>query len=259
MATVKQHFIFCMAAVMLAAVPAMAEDSYPTYDLDAVEEGQSEVGEVHDPLEPMNRAIHGFNKVVDQALIAPTARVYRTVVPGVVRDRVSNVVRNIQEPVNMVNALIQGDVEHAFTSLWRFVLNTTLGVGGMFDFAGANAGLEYRKEDFGQTMGRYGVGPGPYLVLPILGPSNFRDALGLAVDILTNPFSYVDDEGVHIARAAATGLDARTAALDFTDDVDTNALDPYATYRSSYDQYRVRQVGEVRVSARYSGDPQCEE
>jgi len=264
MALFRIHFLSLMlAALMLINMPgAQAEDAYPSYNLVGYEleeepqAAQEEVvtslePDVYDPLEPMNRAIHGFNMIVDEILLEPVARAYRNVVPLFVRDRVTNVLQNIQEPVNMINALLQGDVEHAFTSFWRFVLNSTFGIAGIFDFAGENSELERRSEDFGQTMGRYGVGPGPYLVLPIFGPSSVRDAVGVAADIASNPLTYVSEEAVQASWGGSVAIDQRARALDFTDDVDANALDPYATYRSTYLQFRRKQVKDI-ANGRYS-------
>jgi phospholipid-binding lipoprotein MlaA len=198
--------------------------------------------EVYDPIEPVNRAIQGFNDVVDTVLLRPIAIGYQAVIPQPARESVTNALRNLNEPVNAVNALLQGDPNHMFTSIWRFVLNSTLGIGGLFDFAGSNAGLQYRKEDFGQTFGHYGAGPGPYLVLPLLGPSNVRDTFGLALDIVSNPFTWVIDWEANLVRAGLTVIDTRERNLDFTDDVAKTSIDPYATYRSAYTQYRVKQI-----------------
>jgi phospholipid-binding lipoprotein MlaA len=256
-----------LAMAVLAASPvssAHAQDAYPTYNLidynvEGVfdEEETTELEEVapvevaNDPLEPMNRAIHGFNMILDDMILEPVARAYRTVIPAMVRERVTNVLQNIQEPVNMINAFLQGDVEHGFTSFWRFVLNSTFGIAGIFDFASVNSDLEHRVEDFGQTLGHYGVGPGPYLVLPIFGPSNFRDAVGLAADIASNPLTHVREDVVQAAWATSVALDQRSRALDITDDIEANALDPYATYRSTYQQFRRKQVKDI-AHGRYS-------
>lgn len=261
-----KHFIILCSALLLTNVAsaAYAQDAAkkaPAKDADDASyssyKSETAGSAVSDPLEPMNRAIHGFNQIVDKALLKPVAQVYRAAVPAYGRQRVTNVLNNINEPVNMVNSLLQGDVDHAFTSFWRFTLNTTFGIAGIFDFAETNANLKYRKEDFGQTLATWGVGHGAYLVLPIIGPSSLRDTVGFVADIFTNPYTYMVDDAGNIARGVVTAIDTRTRTLDFTDDVERNALDPYATYRSSYTQYRAKQVRDTTAGKRYSRTPVC--
>ena len=194
-----------------------------------------------DPLEGFNRGVYAFNDVFDQYILAPVARGYRSAVPEYGRERVSNVLTNLKQPVIMLNSVLQADPGNFFASFWSFVLNTTLGVGGIFDFADVNTDLRVRDEDFGQTLGVWGVGPGPYIVLPILGPSSLRDTVGLAGDWFSDPFNYLDDEVV-ITRTVLRAIDARAGTLDLTDEVDKNSFDPYATYRSGYLQKREAQV-----------------
>lgn len=238
-------------ATILAGGAAMAQD-----DREGLVVANS-AGAVDDPIEPVNRAVHGFNDVVDNVLLKPVATIYRDAVPKFARQRVNNALNNLNEPVNALNSLLQGDVQHTFTSLWRFTLNSTLGIGGLFDFADENAGLKYRREDFGQTLGHWGAGPGAYLVLPIIGPSNVRDAFGLAVDIVSSPFTWIFDGAGNATRAGFTAIDTRHRMLDFTSDVEKNSLDPYSTYRSSYLQYRQKQIKDIRPGYRYSYDPKC--
>lgn len=193
---------------------------------------------VCDPWEPVNRGIFRFNEVVDKFLLRPVAVGYTKVMPRYGRERVHNVLNNMGEPVNMLNGFLQADPERGFTAMWRFILNSTFGVLGVFDFAGQNAQLTHRDEDYGQTMGVYGVGSGPYIVLPLLGPSSVRDAFGRVVDTFTDPFSYVDSNEFLIGRAAATALDTRSRSLEVTDEIYRTSLDPYATIRSAYSQHR---------------------
>ncbi len=195
----------------------------------------------YDPLEPFNRCVYKFNYMVDGVLIKPLAIAYKTVTPEPVRDGVSRFFSNLTEPVSIANSVLQGNGEQAFAHFWRFVLNSTLGVGGVFDFAG-EYGLYARNEDFGQTLGRYGVGSGPFLMLPILGPSSARDAVGIVADSITDPFHYYTNGYWTAGRAAGRAIDRRYLSLDFTEEVDKNSLDPYATYRSGYLQYRQNQV-----------------
>lgn len=136
---------------------------------------------VYDPWEPMNRRIYNFNAIFDQYVFLPVVRGYEFVLPDFAEKGVSNFFKNLTEVTNLMNSLLQFKVEKFGTTVSRIVINTTLGVGGLFDVATAG-GFQRANEDFGQTLGYYGLGPGPYLVLPILGPSNLRDTAGLAVD-----------------------------------------------------------------------------
>lgn len=212
--------IFMFAFMLAASAPAKAQ----------------EAGDI-DPIEGVNRAIFAFNKVLDTYIVRPIAWTYRKVVPDYGRERVNSFFTNLGEPINFANAVLQGDTKQAFTTFWRFALNSTVGIGGIFDQA-KYMNLPYRKEDFGQTMGTYGMGPSFYLMLPILGPSSGRDAVGRVADWFTDPVSYVDNDWVVYGLAAAEGINDRARILDFTDQTDRSAIDPYATYRSTYLQYR---------------------
>jgi phospholipid-binding lipoprotein MlaA len=134
--------------------------------------------------------------------------------------------------------VLQTDPQNSFASFWRFTLNTTVGVGGLFDVA-SEAGLKYRQTDFGQTMAIYGADAGPYIVLPIIGPSNTRDGIGRVADAFMNPFNYVDQgPGLSIAMWSATAVDKRSTNMKLIDDIYRTSLDPYTTFRSGYTQKR---------------------
>lgn len=192
--------------------------------------------EVSDPLESVNRAIYGFNRFLDKIIIKPAAKTYRFVLPKPVRKGIRNALENLTEPLNLLNSTLQGDKKQAYTSFWRFAVNSTFGLAGTIDVA-EYAGLEYRKEDFGQTLGYYGTGSGPYLMLPILGPSNTRDIFGRVVDSVTDPFNYAHEDFV-IVRTITSGIDGREELLDVLDEIDRVSLDPYAATRSLYAQRR---------------------
>lgn len=220
-------------AVSLVAVPLAVHAQ------DAADEYSYNYGpQMNDPFEPVNRGIFKFNEAVDTVLLKPVATVYTHVVPEYGRERVHNVLTNLGEPVVMFNAVLQRDPERAFTSLWRFVLNSTLGILGIFDFAGHNAGLVHREEDFGQTMGAYGWGSGPYIVLPILGSSSLRDVFGRVVDAFTNPFNYTESDTFLYSRIGMTAVDTRSRSLDIVKQIYETSVDPYATFRSAYAQRR---------------------
>ncbi|MCE3231945.1 MAG: putative Surface lipoprotein [Rickettsiaceae bacterium] len=228
-------FSFLFALVIATAITP--SNSYAksdsTYDMRNI---NSSV-EVSDPIEPVNRVIYSFNRFLDKILLKPVAKTYKVIVPEFARKGISNVLQNLTEPVTFFNAVLQGDPDRAFTSFWRFAINSTWGIGGLGDVADT-AGLKFRKEDYGQTMGVYGSGGGPYLMLPILGPSNARDAFGSVVDIVVDPFTYILDDDVSLARGFLTGLDKRADSLSVIDEIDRVSLDPYASIRSLYTQKR---------------------
>jgi phospholipid-binding lipoprotein MlaA len=210
--------------------------------------GLARAEEVYDPLEPANRAIFTFNEYADMLLIKPVAQAYDFVVPDPGKRAVTNVLRNLSMPVVFVNSLLQGDAENTFESLWSFILNSTLGIGGIFDFAGANTDLDVNQEDFGQTLGTWGAGEGAYIVLPLLGSSNIRDVAGMAVDYGIDPYNRLDSDEAILARIALKTLDVRYRSLDLVDDIYNTSLDPYVTFRSAYDQRRKAQVRNTRSS-----------
>lgn len=202
-----------------------------------------------DPIEGFNRAIFTFNQGVDTVLIRPIAWGYKYAMPDYGEERVSSFFSNLGEPVNFLNAGLQGDADQAFNSFFRFLINSSVGIVGLYDQA-QYAGLPYRREDFGQTLGNWGLGHGFYLVLPLLGPSSARDGVGRVVDIFTDPFNYINDDTTRIALTAGRVIETRAGLLEITDQFD-DSIDPYATYRSAYLQRRLDLVNnglEARAS-----------
>jgi phospholipid-binding lipoprotein MlaA len=202
---------------------------------------------IQDPMEGYNRAVFSFNDTLDRAVLEPVAQGYHDVVPHPARMSVRNFLRNLRSPVNAINQLLQGDVEGFASDVSRAAINTTIGIGGLFDVA-KETGLEYEYEDFGQTLAVWGVDHGPYMVLPVMGPSSLRDTTGLIVDTLADPvrlYLYnTDNEGWYYARAAATGIDKREELLSFIDDLRRNSYDYYAAMRSVYYQKRHAMVND---------------
>jgi len=205
---------------------------------------------INDPLEPMNRVVFGFNDVLDKVLIEPLAKGYKAVLPDVVQDSVQSFMRNIKTPLTLANNLLQGNFESAGRTTARFLMNTVLGVGGLNDFA-ASQGLQYEAADFGQTLARWGVESGPYLVLPILGPSTFRETAGLAVDTIADPVRIVtnntDNDWIYYSRAALQGIDTRSRLIEVTDDLRANNLDYYTATKSTYIQNRMKMINDGRI------------
>lgn len=196
--------------------------------------------ETNDPLEPMNRAIFGFNETVDHLVLRPAGEAYNAM-PQFAQDAVRNFLRNLKSPVILLNDLLQGNTKAASDTLGRFMFNTLAGAGGIIDVAG-DAGIEYHPEDFGQTLAVWGVSEGPYLVLPLLGPSNLRDTTGLVVDSVADPVNHVarnaDEDWVPFTRVAVEGIDFRARNLKTIDDLRDTSIDFYATVRSLYRQHR---------------------
>lgn len=208
-------------------------------------------GDVNDPFEATNRKIYGFNTVVDRKLLRPGVVFYHHATPTPVRHGLHNVLVNMTGPVIIINDALQLRPVRALTALGRFTVNSTIGVGGVFDVAGSD--LPYRGSDFGLTLARYGVGGGPYIVLPFLGPSTVRDAVGHGADAVIDPFNSINYTGRTIltpVRGVAGAVDARDQIEPLLKDLDRTATDPYATVRSAYLQNRQAQVrGEPAAAA----------
>lgn len=196
----------------------------------------------NDPLEPVNRAVFAFNQVVDGLVLEPAAELYGLVTPRPVRTGVRNLLDHLASPVVFANDLLQGERERAGVTLGRFMINTTLGLFGVYDMA-ANFGYHRHSEDFGQTLAVWGVGEGPYLVLPLLGPSNPRDALGRIVDaFLLDPGTHVLPQGARLARTGTEAVVTRFELDPVLDDLERSSLDFYAALRSSYSQRRQSEI-----------------
>lgn len=200
-----------------------------------------------DPLRRFNRRSFAFNTVLDRVLIGPAARGYRRVVPAPVRRGLGNVVGNLREPATVVNALLQGRPKVATRATARFVGNSTVGLLGVFDVAG-RSGLERQPADFGQTLGRYGVKPGPYIYLPVIGPTTARDGAGSIVTLLGDPVSQATGgprTDFALGRTVVRGLEARSEGDATLKAVMEDSTDPYATIRSAYLQSRAAAVREA--------------
>jgi phospholipid-binding lipoprotein MlaA len=207
-------------------------------------------GAAGDPLEPMNRVVFTFNEKVDEAVLQPVARGYRSLVPEFLRNGVTNMFSNLDDLWVGANNVLQGKVNHGAQDLARFTWNTTVGVLGFFDVA-TTMDLPKHNEDFGQTLGRWGVGTGPYLVLPIFGPSNFRDGAGLGVDSAADIVRNLDEVPVRNTLYATRAVDRRANLLDAGKVLEEAALDKYRFLRDAYLQRRRSLV--------YDGNPPREE
>lgn len=194
-----------------------------------------------DPLEGVNRAIFDLNLVFDRNLLKPAATVYRDYLPTAVQKGIRNFISNLNTPEILMNDVLQGEPLLATQTAGRFFINTTLGIGGFIDIAGQN-GIPYHDADFGQTLGVWGLSPGPYLMAPILGPFDLRDAIGYAGDSLVDPLNrFTNGEGynfVTYTRAATSSVDTRSRNVEALDRIEATSLDYYAEIRSIYLQRR---------------------
>lgn len=232
----RRTALAALLGTALVVMPAAAQQNQPDAQVAA---GPAE--DVNDPLEPINRGIFWFNEGVDIVLIKPAAKVYRTVLPTPAQKGVRNVLRNLRSPLDLTNQLLQGDWHGAGNVFRRFVINTTVGLGGLIDVA-ADKGMPYEYESLDQTLAVWGVPEGPYLVLPLLGSSSLRDATGLAGEFLADPVSNyasnTDRDWFNYTRAGLTALDTRAEYIEAIDDIKRNSFDYYASMRSLYRQRR---------------------
>ena len=191
-----------------------------------------------DPLESFNRAVYKFNDVADNSIMKPVSKGYKYIAPTFVVKGVNNFFNNIRDVVTVINELLQGKIEYAANDTGRILVNSTIGLLGFVDVHSMNGG-ERRKEDFGQTLGYWGVGQGAYLVLPFIGPSTTRDAVGFVTDTLAfDPISYINNVRGRNQVRILQFIDARTELLNASAIMDQASLDPYAFQRDAYLQYR---------------------
>ncbi|NWG47333.1 MAG: VacJ family lipoprotein [Alphaproteobacteria bacterium] len=222
-------------ALVAAPLPAMANETAP-----AGERSDEVRIDANDPLEDVNRVFFSVNNGIDTVLLRPVAEVYRFVIPGFGRNGIRNFLDNLATPVVFANDVFQGEFSRAGTTAARFGINTTIGIGGVLDPAEA-WGLERHSEDFGQTLGVYGVGEGPYLYLPLLGPSPPRDLLGRGVDMALDPINWIGGDTAEIVGISTTVLnviDIRARNIETLDELERSSIDYYAAVRSLYRQSR---------------------
>jgi len=203
-------------------------------------------GNPADPLEPLNRVVFSFNDAADKAVIKPVARAYRGVLPGFVRIGVSNFFSNLEDIWISVNDVLQGKFQQGVDDFGRVLFNSTFGIAGIFDFA-SDLGFQKHNEDFGQTLGSWGVGSGAYLVLPILGPSTIRDGFGLLLDTQADLVFHIDGVPVHNSLYGTRAIANRANLLDASSVIEQAALDKYTFVRDAWLQRRRNLV--------YDGDP----
>ena len=217
-------------------------------------------GTPDDPLEPFNRGMYAIHRGLDQVIFGPAARAYQAVLPAPLRKGLRNLINNLKEPGIAFNDLLQAHPTRAVKTSARFVINSVAGVGGLLDIA-YNAGLPHHDNGFGATAGRYGVQPGPYLFIPFIGPTSFRDLFGQAADMATDPLGwqpYRNGEVIY-ARAIVDGLDQRADADAQLKAIDDMSTDPYASLRSLYEQNRASQINDAISGVTGSSEPQLQD
>ena len=220
----------------------------PASDPDAL----ADYRQTNDPLEPTNRVFYAINNGLDTVLLRPAAIAYRYAVPEPVRNGIHNVLTNLGSPVQLANDMLEGKPRRAGDTTMRMLINTTVGVFGIFDVA-KKWGYPNHDADFGMTLASWGVPEGPFLFLPVLGPTDPRDATGFGVDIAFNPFTWLGTgpnkpgwTAFKWSRYGLNAIDTRERVLDATNSIKKTALDPYATFRSLYRQHRHAQIEDMR-------------
>ncbi len=223
------------------------------------DEGQIYAGdiEITDPLEESNRTVFAFNNTVDNVVINPVIKGYRAVVPSPARTGLHNFLVNLGAPIDFMNQILQGDVGGAGDTLVRTVVNTFVGIGGLWDVAGVE-GIEREPEDFGQTLATWGVGHGPFLVVPFLGPSSLRDYSGYFVDAYADPLRFyyhnINEMHIYYKKAGVEYFDLRESLYDVLNDLEASSIDYYATMRSAYYQNRQAAVNDENTDDAVESD-----
>jgi len=216
--------LFVFAFILVGTLPLAAQPS------------------ANDPLESFNRSSFEFNLFFDRLLLKPVAKTYRFVTPGFFRTGVSNFLFNLRTPVTVANDLLQGEGTRATESVGRFMFNTILGFGGVLDIGGMLGMPERHTEDFGQTLAVYGVGSGPYIMMPFLGPSNPRDLTGFVVDIAFDPLSFILPTKLSFARTGTDLVSLREENIETVDELERTSIDFYAATRTLSRQLRDNEI-----------------
>jgi phospholipid-binding lipoprotein MlaA len=233
---------FATSMLVLAPQAVSAEETAPAAATPVVTAQDLQTPDDNDPFESGNRVMFDVNQALDEVLLRPVSVVYRAVVPDFAQDGVRNFMNNLNSPVIFANDLLQGESDRAGTTLLRFGINSTIGIGGLIDVA-KELDMPYHDEDFGQTLGTWGAGEGPYLYFLVMGPSNIRDFGGFVVDRGLDPLTYVnwgndELEYVPLARTVLNVIDLRARNIETLDEIERSSVDYYASIRSLYRQSR---------------------
>lgn len=200
--------------------------------------------DINDPFEPFNRVMFNATLAIDRVVLRPTALVYRAVFPQPIRNGFRNFLNNLDSPIILTNDLLQGELGRARITFVRTIVNTTVGIGGLFDVAD-KWGYPRHREDFGQTLATFGIGEGPYLFIPLFGPANPRDLFGYGTDFFLQPLTYVqwgDESYIPFVRYGIDLIDLRERNIETLDEIEQTSLDYYASVRSLYRQSRNNEI-----------------
>jgi phospholipid-binding lipoprotein MlaA len=200
-----------------------------------------------DPLEPMNRYFFEVNRGLDELVLKPAAAAYNAALPDPVQNSIRAFLNNLRTPVILTNDLLQGEGDRAYITLSRFMVNTTIGLLGVFDVA-SEIGLQYHDEDFGQTLAVAGMRSGPYLMIPLLGPSNPRDLLGYVVDFAFDPLTFLAPSNARLGRTAVDTVDSRNRNRDVIKALQEGSVDFYSTVRDASRQNREHEIRNERTT-----------
>lgn len=249
----NKNILLIAISFSLISNHARAQDSEDEFDKEFSKfETQINKGSIADPYEKINRQIFKFNDKVDKYFLEGVARSYRKAIPKPARLSIRNFLDNLSLPLSSFNSIIQGKPDNALATFSSFLINSTLGLGGFIDVA-SKKGITYEREDFGQTLGYYGIEANSYIVLPLIGPSTSRDFSGFMIDRTIDPMAFnilniggqnnqIIDNQYRIANTFAKVVDNREEFLDILDNIRKDSFDPYATIRSAYLQRRIAQI-----------------
>ncbi len=241
----------CRLTLLMAGLVLLAGCATPPPASDP--EGVADYRQTNDPLEPTNRVLYAVNDGIDAAIIRPLAVGYTYAVPEVLRTHIHNILDNLNNPVILANDMMEGKPRRAGDTMMRLLINTTLGLGGIFDVADS-MGYTAHDADFGITLAMWGVPDGPFLFLPVFGPSSPRDLTGYGTDFAIDPFTWTGTTTPWLlfdySRYGMTVIDIRASLIPDLDKVKEQALDPYATFRSLYRQHRKAQIEQVEHDTR---------
>ncbi len=241
----------CAVFVLPASAMAQLSDIEDTEAIVADAEAVSaEEGAAVDPWEGFNRKMFGLNNAIDGVVLAPAAQLYRAVTFKKQRRGIRNFLDNLKTPVVLINDLLQGEFKRAGNTASRFVINTTVGFGGMGDPA-ERIGIPQHSEDFGQTLAVWGVDSGPYLILPVFGPSTLRDGFGAGTGLAMDPAIWIRTDAASLfrySRAGVSGISIREPLIEPLEEIRANSLDEYASFRSFYLQARKREIANGRTN-----------
>jgi len=206
--------------------------------------------QIADPLEPWNRFWFGFNDVFYMGIGKPFSKGYTTVMPKYARERIENAYSNLLFPARFMNAILQLRPDKASRELGRFIINSTFGLGGLYDLAAAKPDMKPQRLDFGQTLGVWGLGHGFYLILPVVGPTSLRDTVGMVVDATAQPTTYIDAPYVLTVGISAAGrINRLPEMIDIYEEIKRASLEPYVSTRDAYAQLRARMIQEALKDA----------